>query len=977
MDESDWGGNRARTGARAPWLCYTLAVSSRSKLLSLLLVLTLTLGSGAPAPARAQDDAVSSLMDSLTAREKVGQLFLVTFHGDQAGRSTDIANLIQEYRIGGVILSAERGNVDNSRDAAGQTRRLVSQLQTLALETKAPTPPPRNLPEDVDRPRGASTATPTPMYGPDVHAIPLLIGVEQDGDGYPYTALRTGLTELPSAMTVGATWDAANAFTVGNIVGTELAALGVNLLLGPSVDVLQRARPGMPGDIGVRAFGGDPYWVGEMARAYVSGVHQGSDGMVLSIAKHFPGLGSSDRKATEEVATVQKSLQELRQMELAPFFAVTNAGSGGRATMVDGLMTSPLIRYRGFQGNIRQLTRPIGLDSDGLTALMALPEFETWRSNGLLVSGPLGLPAVRKFYEAQGRSFPHRSIAQEALLAGNDLIYVADFAATDDWEEQVANIEDAIGHFAAQYERDAAFRGRVDDALERVLRLKLQLFPDFSLDAVLARPELPLPNTEAVLEIGAAAATLIYPEAAELDERLPAGPARGESVLVVTDVREVQECAACVPFDSIPVASFQETVLRLYGSAGAELVADDDISSADFRSLDELLAAEAAEQVPSPEQQDLADRLQDADWIVFLMQDVDVDEHPYSDALRLFLKQRSDWMRDKRLVVFCLNGPYFLDTTEVSKLTAYFALYSKGPASLEAAARLLFRELEADGLPPVDVQAVSYELITRLEPDPNGVLGLEIIGEPPDPSGEERAVRQGSTITVRTGVIRDRNGSIVPDGTPVEFRLYYRSESLELPRQRATTVAGVAQTSIQLDRSGDLEVSATTDTRSPSVTLVITIRGDEPVTFATIVPPTPTPRPSPTPRPTPMPQATESSTEGPGASSLEPGQIVRRAPWLGAGLLWWSLAGVLAANLTLHIAFRRQARTAEARVRLTLWSLVLGLSVYCALVVGLVEVPLFMACGPGWAAFAVSGLAAALAWLSLLTGRAPRASSSG
>jgi len=39
-------------------------------------------------------------------------------------------------------------------------------------------------------------------------------------------------------MAIGATWDPANARDVGQIVGRELAAMGVNLLLGPVVDVL-------------------------------------------------------------------------------------------------------------------------------------------------------------------------------------------------------------------------------------------------------------------------------------------------------------------------------------------------------------------------------------------------------------------------------------------------------------------------------------------------------------------------------------------------------------------------------------------------------------------------------------------------------------------------------------------------------------------------------------------------------------------
>ena len=41
------------------------------------------------------------------------------------------------------------------------------------------------------------------------------------------------------------------------------------------------------------------------------------------IVKHFPGLGGSDRPIEEEVATIRKSLDELQQVDLAPFFTVT------------------------------------------------------------------------------------------------------------------------------------------------------------------------------------------------------------------------------------------------------------------------------------------------------------------------------------------------------------------------------------------------------------------------------------------------------------------------------------------------------------------------------------------------------------------------------------------------------------------------------------------------------------------------------
>src|SRR5690606_20088173 len=134
--------------------------------------------------------------------------------------------------------------------------------------------------------------------------------------------------------------------------------------IGPSLDVVESPNPSASSDLGTRIFGGDPFWVGEIGRAFIAGLHNGSSQRMLVIAKHFPGRGSSDRLPEEEVATVRKSLEQLKQVELAPFFAVTN--SANPAGLTDGLLVSH-IRYQGFQGNIRATTRPVSFDASALS----------------------------------------------------------------------------------------------------------------------------------------------------------------------------------------------------------------------------------------------------------------------------------------------------------------------------------------------------------------------------------------------------------------------------------------------------------------------------------------------------------------------------------------------------------------------------------------------------------------------------------
>jgi beta-N-acetylhexosaminidase len=218
-----------------------------------------------------------------------------------------------------------------------------------------------------------------------------------------------------------------------------------------------------------------------MGQAYIQGVHEGSEGRVATVAKHFPGHGGSDRRADEEVSTVPKSLQELRKIELAPFFTVTALGEADPAAITEALMSSH-IRYRGFQGNIRQLTPPISFAAE-LQAILSLPEFEPWRqAGGIMVTDALGVPAVRKYYDPQLQSFPHKRVAQEAFLAGNDLLVLSQFALTDVWADQFENIKSTIEFFRDKYVSDSKFQAQVDQSLARILRLKHELYPEFSLE---------------------------------------------------------------------------------------------------------------------------------------------------------------------------------------------------------------------------------------------------------------------------------------------------------------------------------------------------------------------------------------------------------------------------------------------------------------------------------------------------------------
>lgn len=876
----------------------------------------------APGPALAQDDPVSKRLAQMTSAQKVGQLFVVAFWGRDPSPSSPAGRLIQEYKVGGVVLVTSNNNLSNLLpNTTADVQRLNNTLQSMALS-------------------------------PEGSGIPLWIALDQEGDGYPYSRITNGTTPLPTQMAIGATWDTRNAERVGEIVGRELSAIGVNMLLGPVLDVLDDPRPGGKGDVGTRVFGGDPYWVAEMGRAYIQGVHRGGEGQVLVVAKHFPGHGGSDRLPDDEVATVDKSLQELRRVELAPFFAVTNGRDPEALDQADALMSSH-IRYRGFYGDIRQFTRPISFDAESMQALLSLPEFQKWRQEGLIVSDSLGVRAVRKYFDPQLQTFPHRQIAREAFLAGNDLLLLSEFALEFSWDLQFQNSIEVLDYFRETYDSDPSFAARVDSVVERILRAKFKLYPEFTLDQVLVSEEALAQvgrsvDRAVIDQIARQSATVLQPT----EDSLPRPPRHDQDILILAEERPIRECfdtlPECDPHSLVPLQALQDAILKLYGPLGTGQVDAARIQTRTYSELKTFL---------THGESDMGPLLEEAEWILFVMLDANL---PYddSDALQLFLTQNAQQIYDANVVVLAYTAPYYLDTTEISKLAAYYVFYSKVEPFIETSVRVLFGEVRPQGKPPVSIEGTYYDLNVQLAPDPAQQIGLELI----EPDAISAFVPL--TLYVRTGVIRDRNGNPVPDGTQVNMFARDADSKQILDTVTGLTVGGVAEVRLSIYRPGRVSVVASSGDTPESLPLLFIAR-QEP----TPTPPSPTPTvtraPTATPTataqpPTPTPTATATPTTPP--PSPTPLPTSTPAPWSAWHGRPLDLSGVLGgivivAGAGFLVGGRRAQLTRRVRLVLAAW--VGGLAGYLAY--GWGWLPFLSHAGwPAWAAGGVSALAGAL-----------------
>jgi len=862
---------------------------------TLILVLLIAAGlkSSWPAPVEAQtttnetDPAVEAIFNTLTPEERVGQLFIVSFQGNNTTTNSEIGDLIQKYRVGGVVISAQNRNFPNSSLTPARVLALSNSLQFLAQEEPA-TASTDNQGETTTPLVTAPVVTDTiDIYTP----MPLFIAVSQEGDGYPHTQIRGGLVDLPNPMALGATWNVENAHMVGQVVGRELTLLGVNMLFGPVLDVLDTPRPN---SLGTRTFGGHPFWVGQMGQAYIQGVQEGSDHQLLTIAKHFPGFGSSDREINQGVPTIIKSLDQMRRTELVPFFQVTRMNPNDPTDMgrlTDGLMTAH-VRYQGLQGNV-----PISLDARNLPTLLALKEIAPWReAGGLVVSAPLGAPAALEGISADRDNFPARRLAQDAFLAGSDLLLLAEFAYEDRPENELANIKNAIGFFQEKYASDANFQVAVDRSVRRIIKAKVKIFGQDLLEQSIRQPATNLALLEEMTieldQIAQAGVTLITPLPQEGSSPLPGPPEPNDTILIFTDDRVVQDCSDCPEFPLMRTTALQQIILQLFGPNATDQILPEQISSRSFADLKAVVSEETSGedneeiQILKGETEAL---INEADWILFAMLDLNAQVHPNSDAVRVLLRNRYDSLRNKNLVLFAFNAPYFLDETEISQLTAYYGFYSKQPAYLRAAARLLFQQFEPTGASPVAIPAVGS---LDLNPDPSQAIQLEPIHKIdtnanvmslPDQEGPITTLdlKVGEGILFRTDVIVDRNGNPVPDGTLVDFFRFYPLEGLSLEPLTASTTGGVAEITIIKERDTPLQVRASSnlaaqsvpfdigpgiiDTPTPTATATSTPTPEPPT--PTPEPPTPTPEP-PTPTPEPPPPLPTEPASGLGSSKM-------------------------------------------------------------------------------------------------------------
>ncbi len=299
--------------------------------------------------------------------------------------------LIHKYKIGGIILYAE--NIETSK----QTLQLLNQLKM----------------ENEDNPQ------------------PLLLGIDQEGGDV--SRLPKEIIHIPTNQEIGARNNSQFSYEIGTLLGKELNAFGFNLNFAPVLDV--NSNPNNP-VIGDRSFSNDTDVVSKLGIKTMKGIQSQN---VISVIKHFPGHGDTSVDSHLNLPVVNKSLEQLDELELLPFKEAIDNGA-------DAVMIAHLLLPK-IDGKF-----PSSMSKKVITDILR----EQLAFDGVVISDDMTMNAITNNYDM-------KEAAVESVKAGSDIILVA-----HDYNKIIATVDTL---------KQAVIKGeisedRINESVRRIIGLK-------------------------------------------------------------------------------------------------------------------------------------------------------------------------------------------------------------------------------------------------------------------------------------------------------------------------------------------------------------------------------------------------------------------------------------------------------------------------------------------------------------------------
>ncbi len=346
------------------------------------------------APDEAMD--IEQRINSMTLEQKVGQMFIVSIYGDTInalGR-----DFITQWQPGGVALFGS--NALNPT----QITLLTNAFQTTSIQAGG---------------------------------VPLFIATDQEGGWIQ--RLREGFSAWPPIALLTASGDADLAFRVGQAMGAELRAVGVNMNLAPVADLDTNIDNPI---IGRRSAGSNLDLLQITLPAYIAGLQSVG---VSATAKHFPGHGDTLEDSHLTLPYVHDELDQLRARELQPFGFAVNGD-------VDAVM----VGHIWFSAIDAEQVQPASLSYNIITGILR----DEMGYDGVVMTDAMEMNAISAYYTIE-------QAAVQAVLAGNDMLAFGPNMGRDSQIIMLDAIVDAVRGGVIAEER-------INQSVRRILHVKAE-----------------------------------------------------------------------------------------------------------------------------------------------------------------------------------------------------------------------------------------------------------------------------------------------------------------------------------------------------------------------------------------------------------------------------------------------------------------------------------------------------------------------
>ena len=336
------------------------------------------------------DKKVEEQLNKMTLDEKIGQMMIVFYHSTSMDNT--LKKSLEEVQPGGFILFAD--NITNYED----TLKFIKDVKSTAK-------------------------------------IPMFMSIDEEGGNVQrlYYLKEDDITYIPYMQEVGNKNDLELTKNVGKVLAEELRVFGINMDFAPVIDVYSNPNNTV---IGKRAFGSDKELVAKHGMALANGLEENG---VIPVYKHFPGHGNTAVDSHFALPVVDKTKEELLDLDLYPFKEVIK--NGAKIIMI-GHLAVP---------SITGDNTPASLSKKLITNFLK----EELGYNGLVITDALNMGALTNYYSSD-------EICAKAVEAGVDILLMPTAS-----RKCLASVKSAIAKGDIDEER-------IDESVRKILKLKYE-----------------------------------------------------------------------------------------------------------------------------------------------------------------------------------------------------------------------------------------------------------------------------------------------------------------------------------------------------------------------------------------------------------------------------------------------------------------------------------------------------------------------